>query len=144
MRNNIRKCKLIQEVLGKPGHLTVFDALFSLKTIIPITKSIKQVCVQLPTCADNVALPAFAAERRAAAPCCCGAGRAAIDRYLLPAGPTAANLPHAAAAGEWDRQTDGRTPYRFIDPVPHTVRAAPITAKLQQIYVFVHVIPRYL
>ena len=67
MRNNIRKCKLIQEVLGKPGHLTVFDALFSLKTIIPITKSIKQVCVQLPTCADNVALPAFAAARRAAA-----------------------------------------------------------------------------
>jgi len=110
MRNNIRKCKLIQEVLGKPGHLTVFDALFSLKTIIPITKSIKQVCVQLPTCADNVALPAFAAARRAAAPCCCGAGRAAIDRYLLPAGPTAANLPHAAAAGEWDRRT-GTVPF---------------------------------
>jgi len=40
-------------------------------------------------------------------PCCCGAGRAAIDRYLLPAVPTAANPPHAAAAGEWDRQTDG-------------------------------------
>jgi len=33
--------------------------------------------------------------------------RAAIDRYRLPAGPTAANLPHAAAAGEWDRLTDG-------------------------------------
>jgi len=93
MGNNIGKCKLIQEVLGKTGHLTVFDALFSLKTIIPITKSIKQVCVQLPTCAENVALPAFAAARRAAAPCCCDAGRAAIDRYLLPAGPTAANLP---------------------------------------------------
>ena len=38
----------------------------------------------------NVALPAFAAARRPA-------GRAAIDRYLLTAGPTAAN-PHAAAA----------------------------------------------
>ena len=35
--------------------------------------------------------------------------RAAIDRYLLPAGPTAANPPHATAEGEWDRQTDGRT-----------------------------------
>jgi len=32
---------------------------------------------------------------------------AAIDQYLLPAGPTAANPPHAAAVGEWDRQTDG-------------------------------------
>jgi len=47
--------------------------------------------------ADNVALPAF--TRRATA--------AAIDRHLLPtAGPTAANPPHAAAAGERARQTD--------------------------------------
>ena len=49
----------------------------------------EHVCVQLHTYADNVALPTSA---RAAA---------AIDRYLLPAGPTAANSPHAAAAGEW-------------------------------------------
>ena len=43
--------------------------------------------------------------------CCCGAGhgRAAINRYVLPAGPTVANPPHAAAAGELDRQTDGQT-----------------------------------
>jgi len=66
-----------------------------------------QVCAQLPTSAVNVALPACAAARRAAALCCCGAGRAAISRYLLPAWPTAANPPHAAAAGEWDRRTDG-------------------------------------
>ena len=46
---------------------------------------------------------------------CCGAGRAAINRYHLHAGPTAANPPHAAAVGEWDRQTDRRTPYRCID-----------------------------
>ena len=39
----------------------------------------KQVCVQLPTYADNVALPAFA---RSAA-----VRRAAIDRDLLPVGP---------------------------------------------------------
>ena len=31
----------------------------------------KQVCVQLPTYAENVALPTFAAERCAAAPCFC-------------------------------------------------------------------------
>jgi len=45
-----------------------------------------------PTYADNVALPTFAA---------------ATDRYLLPARPKAANPLHAAAAGEWDRQTGG-------------------------------------
>jgi len=54
----------------------------------------------LSSYAENVALPAFAAARRAAAACYCGAGRAAIDRYLKPA-------PHAAAACERDRQTDG-------------------------------------
>jgi len=48
----------------------------------------------LPTYADNVALPA-------AAP-----AAAAIDRYFVLAGPTAANPPHAAIEGEWDRQTD--------------------------------------
>ena len=67
----------------------------------------KEVSVQLPTSAVNVTLPALAAARCAAIPCC-DAGRTAIDRYLLPAGSTAANPPHAA---EWangtDRQTDG-------------------------------------
>jgi len=54
--------------------------------------------------ADNVALPAFARcrpvlLRRPAA--------AAIDRYLLHAGPAAVNPQHAAAAVDnWDRQTD--------------------------------------
>jgi len=58
-------------------------------------------------------------------PCCCGAGRAAIDRYLLPAGPTAANPPHAAAAGNWDSG--------WTDTVPlhrpwsaYTSRAVPV------------------
>ena len=58
-----------------------------------------------------------------------GAGvRAAIDRCLLPTGPTAANPPNAAAAVDsWDRQTgirterptDGRTPYRYTDPAAY-------------------------
>jgi len=47
-----------------------------------------------------VALPAFAGARRAAAPCCCGDGRAAVDQYFHPTEPTAANPPHAAAASE--------------------------------------------
>ena len=44
----------------------------------------KRVSVQLGTCAENVALPAFAAAAPTAAD-----SAAAIDRYLLPAGPTA-------------------------------------------------------
>jgi len=68
----------------------------------------KQVCVQLPTLGVNVTLLAFAAERRAAAPLLLSADRAAIDRYILPAGHTAANLQQRNAAGKlWDRRTDG-------------------------------------
>jgi len=55
-----------------------------------------------------VALPAFAAARRVAGRLLLTAGRAAIDRYLLAAGPTAANPLQRRAAG-WDRQTDART-----------------------------------
>jgi len=47
-------------------------------------------------------LPAVAAERRAAAPLLLSC------RYRLPAGRSAANQPHAAAAiDRRDRQTDG-------------------------------------
>jgi len=78
--------------------------------------AIHRVCVvQLPASAVNAALPAFAA----AAPCCCGAaaargcvGQQSID--LLPAGRSAANPPHAAAAiDRWDRHTtDGHRTHR--------------------------------
>jgi len=57
----------------------------------------EQVCVQLPTSTDHVALPAFAAARRVAARQLLIAGGAAIDRYILAAGPTAANPPHVAS-----------------------------------------------
>jgi len=55
------------------------------------------------------------------------AAAAAIDRYLLPAGLTAANLLQrglllCAHAGT-DGRTDGWTPYGFIDPAPHIMRA---------------------
>jgi len=46
--------------------------------------------------------PAAAADRRPA-------GGAAIDRYLLAAGPTAANLQQRRAATEWDGRTDRQT-----------------------------------
>jgi len=58
--------------------------------------------------------PEFAAERRAAAPLLLDAG--AVDRYVLPAGRS------AAAVKRWDRQTDGRTLDRCIDPAPQTMR----------------------
>ena len=54
------------------------------------------MCAQLPPSADNVTLLAFAPERRAAV----APAAAAIDRYLLPAGPTAANPPQRHAAVE--------------------------------------------
>ena len=101
----------------------------SLKT--ELNRLTRQVCVQPPTPADNVALLAFTA--------CCGelllgAGRAAVDRYLPPAGPTAANPPHAAAAGEWDRQTHGQTPFRYIGPAPHTRLVSRLSHKFRQAY----------
>jgi len=51
-------------------------------------------------------LPAFDAERR----CLLHNVYAAVDRYLLLARRSAANLPAAVAAVDrWDRQTDGRS-----------------------------------
>jgi len=66
----------------------------------------------------NVTLHAFAAECRAAAPMLLGAGHAAIDRYFLPAGRTAENRRSGVRRtnDETDRQTDGRTPDRYIGP----------------------------
>jgi len=63
-------------------------------------------------------LLAFAADRRAAVDMDWKAA-AAIDWYKLPTGPTVANPPHAVAAGECTRQTERRTPYRYIDPAAY-------------------------
>ena len=65
---------------------------------------------QLPTSADNVTLLAFAAERRAAVRRAAAAPGCRYDRSISPPiWPTAANPPQMG-------QTDGRTPYRYIDP----------------------------
>ena len=50
--------------------------------------------------AVDVTLLASAADCRAATPLLLSAWRAAIDRYLLPAGRTAANPQQLSAAGE--------------------------------------------
>jgi len=84
---------------------------------------IKQVCVQPSTAAVNVTLLAFAADSRAVvrraaeAPLLLGAGRAAI---CMP-GPQQQTRRATAAVDSWDRQTGGRTPYRYIDSA-HTLR----------------------
>jgi len=63
-----------------------------------------------------VALPTFARH-------CCN------DRSISPAQrahgctPAEGLLPWAHAGT--DRETDGQTPYCFIDPAPHTMRAVP-------------------
>jgi len=96
-------------------------------------RQLKQVCVQPSPSAVNVTLPAFAAERRAAAglllraSACCTtiAARLQLHIDLLHAGRSAANPPHAAAAVDrWDRQIDRRTLDRYTDPAPHTMRTA--------------------
>jgi len=65
---------------------------------------------------SQVALPAFSAARHAVATSCCGAGRAAIEQYLLPTGPqqqTRRTL--LQRANGTDRRTYRRTPNRYID-----------------------------
>ena len=53
---------------------------------------------------------------------------AAIDRYILPVEPTAANLQQrVCCCGPMLGQTDGRTLYRFIDPVHHTMQEVPFS-----------------
>jgi len=47
---------------------------------------------------------------------CC----AAIDQYCTPAGPPAANLPHAVEQDE----TDGQTLYRYIDSAAYYSRTS--------------------
>jgi len=64
------------------------------------------MCVQLPTYADNVALPTFAYRTHSSKP---------------------AAVVFAAMGPWWDRQTDRhQTLYRYIDPAPHTKLAVPI------------------
>jgi len=49
--------------------------------------------------------------------------RAAIDRYLVLAEPTAANLQQRSGT---DGRTDRRTPYRCVDPAPPCMPVMPM------------------
>ena len=79
---------------------------FMRRTPLTTTPRLQQVCVRPRPLAVNVALPAFAVERRAAVTC-----YRAVSMLLL----------HCR---NW---TDRRTPDSCIDSAPHTMRAVPIT-----------------
>ena len=87
--------------------VAIFAVLFVIHFAVCKYNSEFRVHVQLPsvTYVDNVTLPAFPP-----------AVAATINRYLLPAGPTAANLHQRRVAAGWDRWTDRRTPDSCIYP----------------------------
>ena len=99
-----------------------------------------QVRVQLPTSADNVTLPTFAAvQHGAAAADRQPAGRAAIDRFWPP-GPQQQTRRTLMLTGQADkqtdtvRQTDGRTDARqFHRPF-----------STQNLCIVLHTAPRYI
>jgi len=85
-------------------------------------KKEKQVCVQLSTYTDNVALPAFTHRY-----CCVPTMQQSVSPACQAHSSKPAMFSEFAAVGPcWDRQTDGQTPYHYTDPAPHTVWAVPI------------------
>jgi len=85
-------------------------------TEMTVSEQTKQVWIQLPTYADNVALPAFTRH-------CCSNQLISPARWAHSSKPATAGLTpmlRQSHAGS-DRQTDGRTPCRFINPAPHTM-----------------------
>jgi len=80
------------------------------------------LCLQLPTPADNVALPAFAAARRAAA---APGVQQSID-ISYPPGPQQQTRSNKVRRPDGtDRQTDGRRPNSHTDAAPRTTWAVP-------------------
>jgi len=66
-------------------------------------------------------------QRGTAHICRAAVSHAAIDRYLLLTGPTAANLHQQfCCCAPMLGQTDGQTRDRCIDPAPHSMWAVPI------------------
>jgi len=78
----------------------------------------EQVFVQIPTYADNLVLPAFVRRtpllQKSIVISCLPGTKQQTGRTLLK------------QAKGTDRRADGRTPYRFTDRTPHTMRVAPL------------------
>ena len=83
----------------------------------------------------------FGSQHDAARICCWLAAESIDTRrpqlsidICCPRPRSSANQPHAAAAVDRrDRQTDGRTPDRYIDPAPHTMSMPTQTRRDQTI-----------
>ena len=86
----------------------------------------KQVCVQLSTSADNVALPAFADEHRAAVRLLLSTRQQPIDTFCLPGPQQQTRSCKMRCTNEIDRLTDkqtgGWTLYHYTDPAPHRMK----------------------
>jgi len=109
----------VQVLVSKPGHPFTEDHkttrfLMSHFSTASRQLTIQQVCVPHRPSADSVALPAYAAVLQCR---CCWALAPAIDRYLLPAGRSAANPSARRFCGRTIGQTDERTLRHFIGPV---------------------------
>ena len=111
----------VQVLVSKPGHPFTEDHkttrfLMSHFSTASRQLTIQQVCVPHRPSADSVALPAYAAVLQCR---CCWALAPAIDRYLLPAGRSAAN-PLRTSLLRLDDGTDRRTDAPpFHRPCPH-------------------------
>ena len=87
-------------------HYPSFDrSIADVSTITQCRRTGTQVCVQLPTPADNAALLAATAERR-------------LCRAYGPQQQTR-RTPLQRSTDGTDRQTYGRTPYRYIGPTAY-------------------------
>jgi len=86
----------------------------------------EQVRAQLPTSADNMALPTFATVCHAVVWLLPTTSRTASDQYLLLAGPkqqtycSGVQWSNAGTCGQMEM------PDHCIDPAPHITRAVPI------------------
>ena len=78
-------------------------------------------CIEPRPSVLNITLPAFAAQRR------CLQQISTDTRYAASAQQQTSRASLLLSIDGTDRQTDGRTPDRFIVPAPHTARAASIT-----------------
>ena len=109
-------CSAIPGQLWQISHNILQPFRFS-KPRVSSTKQKKQVCVQLPTSAENVSLPAFAAGCHAVRCGCCW--EPGSNRSISPALRAHGSKPIAAACGGQLGQTDGwtnrqrRTPYHY-------------------------------
>ena len=126
-------CSAIPGQLWQISHNILQPFRFS-KPRVSSTERKKQVCVQLPTSAENVSLPAFAAGCHAVRCGCCRAPGS--NRSISPALRAHGSKPIAACGGQLG-QTDGWTNrlrdghYTIIQGGPKNCTQVQITILMQ-------------